>query len=630
MSSTERFGLLKTITDAHTMGVFAAYSLLKDCGYEAYIASKKEEAAVESIQSQDSTQIILKWLVKNQINHLGFSYRLDPHNATELFGKLIYILKINNFYECENAQIKSIYFAGLKEACDIIENEYQGRIKTFRGGETPEESLLIMGIPLEDIPKNILDGCRYDKEILKFGKSVIESGDYINEQPLRKKTYKGYGTRQDNLSNRLKYNYVDGFQPLIRAHSGPFSADISRKQCVEQYIGWCKQLAQTGFLDILSIGTSQLSQSNFGENWDNKLNGGGVPVNSEEEYFKIWNASQPMLVRTYSATKNVKEMAQLYERSINNAWNALSLWWFDELDGRGENSLYKNLQEHIDTLYYIATINKPVEMNVPHHFAFRGCDDITYIVSAYISAKMAKTTGNKLYILQNMLNTPRSTWGVQDLAKSRALLKLVKTLEDDSFKIVLQTRAGLDYFKPHLEDAKIQLAAVTAMMDDIEPSNIYSPQIIHVVSYSEALFLATPDVINDSIKITRNALKKYREIKNELKIVEHAEDEIYKREQYLFNSAQKIIKELERQVENLYTPEGLYIAFVSGWMPVPELWSESEEFKMAKAWFTRSIDGAKYITENDVIMSIDRRINKCVKNIPEAQKILKNKYLRRK
>ena len=383
-------------------------------------------------------------------------------------------------------------------------------------------------------------------------------------------------------------------------------------------------------MDILSIGTSQLSQSNFGENWDNKLNGGGVPVNSEEEYFKIWNASQPMLVRTYSATKNVKKMAQLYERSINNAWNALSLWWFDELDGRGENSLYKNLQEHIDTLYYIATINKPVETNVPHHFAFRGCDDITYIVSAYISAKMAKTTGNKLYILQNMLNTPRSTWGVQDLAKSRALLKLVKILEDDSFKIVLQTRAGLDYFKPHLEDAKIQLAAVTAMMDDIEPSNIYSPQIIHVVSYSEALFLATPDIINDSIKITRNALKKYRKIKNELKIVEHAEDEIYKREQYLFNSAQKIIKELENQVENLYTPEGLYIAFVAGWLPVPELWSESEEFKMAKAWSTRSIDGAKYITENDMIMSIDRRINKCVNNITEAQKILKNKYLRRK
>lgn len=48
------------------------------------------------------------------------------------------------------------------------------------------------------------------------------------------------------------------------------------------------------------------------------------------------------------------------------------------------------------------------------------------------------------------------------------------------------------------------------MMDDIDPKNIYSPEIIHVVSYSEALYLATPDIIDESIKITRHALKEYR------------------------------------------------------------------------------------------------------------------------
>ena len=42
-----------------------------------------------------------------------------------------------------------------------------------------------------------------------------------------------------------------------------------------------------------------------------------------------------------------------------------------------------------------------------------------------------------------MLNTPRSTWGVQDLAKSRTVLKLVKELENDQFKVIFQTRAGL-------------------------------------------------------------------------------------------------------------------------------------------------------------------------------------------
>ena len=53
------------------------------------------------------------------------------------------------------------------------------------------------------------------------------------------------------------------------------------------------------------------------------------------------------------------------------------------------------------------------------------------------------------------------------------------------------------------------------MMDDIDPKNIYSPEIIHVVSYSEALYLATPDIINESIKITRYALKEYRTQKME-------------------------------------------------------------------------------------------------------------------
>ena len=51
------------------------------------------------------------------------------------------------------------------------------------------------------------------------------------------------------------------------------------------------------------------------------------------------------------------------------------------------------------------------------------------------------------------------------------------------------------------------------MMDDIDPFNEVTLEIIHVVSYSEALFLATPDIINDSIKITLTALSTYRDLK---------------------------------------------------------------------------------------------------------------------
>lgn len=414
---------------------------------------------------------------------------------------------------------------------------------------------------------------------------------------------------------------------MIRAHSGPYSAERTREQCLQEYNGWCRDLADAGYLDILSIGSSQLSQSNFGENWDGKVNGGGVPVNSEKEYRDIWEAAKPMLVRTYSGTNNVKPMAQMYERTINIAWHALSLWWFNELDGRGPNSLYHNLKEHIDTICDIAKVGKPVETNVPHHFAFRGCDDVTYIVSAYLSAKMAKQCGVKTFILQNMLNTPRSTWGVQDLAKSRAMLQLVKELQDDRFRVILQTRAGLDYFKPNLEEAKVQLAAVTAMMDDIDPKNLYSPEIIHVVSYCEALFLATPDILNDSIKITRHALKKYRELKKQGLTPDVMTDDILTRTQRLEQVARKIIQAMEANIPNLYSPEGLYLAFTAGWLPVPELWSDSEEFKHAKCWETKMSNGGIHLVDHGLMMTTDSRINRCIANLPDAEYQLKHKYL---
>lgn len=625
----ETFGLMKTMIDAHTMGVYAAAELLTDCGYTAVLASSRVEKALESLQSQESGRIIIEWIQNNNIQHIGVSYRLDPKDAIEIVGRLVKLLKDHGLFETQSAQVKTVYFAGLKPACDDVDKEYKGRIRTFRGGESAEETLMIMGVPKEEIPNQIVIGCAYDKKMLSFGQKIIQDANYKNYKPLSRKTYQDFGTSNDTLIKRLDYNFEGEFQPLIRAHSGPYSADMTRKQCLKEYHEWCEALASAGYLDILSIGSSQLSQSNFGENWGTKINGGGVPVNSEKEYIDIWKAASPMLVRTYSATKNVRKMAEMYNHTIHIAWHALSLWWFDELDGRGPNTLYQNLKEHIETMRYIASTQTPIETNVSHHFAFRGCDDVTYIISTVLAAKMAKICGNKYFVLQNMLNTPRSTWGIQDLAKSRALLKLVKELEDKDFRVIFQTRAGLDYFKPDINAAKIQLAAVTAMMDDIDPYNVFSPDIIHVVSYSEALYLATPDIINDSIKITRTALHEYRKNKKEYGFIDEVEGDIIQREQQLENSARKIIHAMEKNIENLYSPEGLYIAFVAGWLPVPDLWSDSKEFVYAKNWKTKLTNGGISLVNKKIIMTDDTRINRCISNIADAKYILKNKYGRK-
>lgn len=624
----ETFGLIKTLVDAHTMGLHAAAALLNDCGYRVVISPNPVEYAMERISSKSNQKIILDWIDNNKVSHIGFSYRLDPDTAVELMGRLIYILKKEGYYGGSNQKIKSIFFAGLTLACEKIDREYDGRVPTFRGGESAEETLLVMGVPFEDIPKQIKEGCQYDKDLARFGQEIIRTGEYQKMKAPERNMYSEFGTMKDTLELRLDNNFKNGFQPIIRAHSGPFSGDMSRSACLKEYYNWCRELGRTGFLDVLSIGSSQLSQSNFGENWSGKPNGGGVPVNSESEYMDIWQAARPMLVRTYSGTKNVQKLAEIYERTINISWHALSLWWFNELDGRGPNTLYDNLKEHLETIKYIATTGKPLETNVPHHFAFRGADDITYIISGFLAAKAAKKYGTKIFVLQNMLNTPRSTWGIQDLAKGRTLLRLVKELEDDNFRVILQSRAGLDYFKPDLETAKAQLASVTALMDDVDPNNERSPEIIHVVSYSEALFLATPDILNTSIKITKKALNEYRGLKKQGLTSNVMTDDIKKRQLELENACRKIIRAMEENIPELYSPEGLYIAFVAGWLPVPELWSDSDEFVHAKGWGTRMTNGGVVLCDHDVVVTTDYRINRCVSNFKDAKYIMKHKYFK--
>ena len=159
----ETFGLMKALLDAHTMGIHAAAALLKECGYRVIVAPTQIEEALEKISADSSQRLILKWLKENQINHIGISYRLDVNDAINIVGKLVHILKQNGDYESAGATIKSVYFAGLAAACNAIDKEYKGRIRTFRGGESAEETLLIMGIPYEEIPQKILSGCQYDK-----------------------------------------------------------------------------------------------------------------------------------------------------------------------------------------------------------------------------------------------------------------------------------------------------------------------------------------------------------------------------------------------------------------------------------------------------------------------------------
>lgn len=617
------FGFIKTKVDVHTMGIYTIANLLRDCGYKVVIADDAIGEAVEQIQKLNNYSLLKHWIFSHNINRIGFSYRMDPQDGCDYFMKLYEQLKSDNMLEAQGGIIKEVSFAGLPDTCELITKKTDGKILVFPGNEPPATSLRMYGVPENILPKSFVNDNPYDKMRWDFAKKMVESEHWKLEPAQDHYGYKECGKDNDSYITRLKYAREKHSLPIIRTHSGPYNEN--RLEALKEYNSWCRDLASSMLLDVLSIGSSQLTQSNFGEDWEGKSNGGGVPVNSELEYRIIKENASPMLVRTYSGTKDVPELARIHERSLNIAWHALSFWWFDELDGRGNNTLLENLREHFDAVRYIVTTGKPVEPNVPHHFAFRGADDITYIVSGFLAAKAIKRLGANHMILQNMLNTPKYTWGVQDLAKGRCLITLVRELEDDKFKVSLQTRGGLDYFSPDLEEAKIQLAAVTCMMDDLEPDNDNSPEIIHVVNYSEAVRLATPPIIKDSIKISLAAIHQYRRAKKMGLVpnMKYDKDVVYRYEA-LMNEARTAIKLLEENIPNLYTPEGFEKVFKEGFLAVPYLMDQNHKYPKATMWKTSFKNGGiSVIDENGKIISTEERYRYIIDHM-DNENIYKN------
>jgi methylmalonyl-CoA mutase cobalamin-binding subunit len=287
--------------------------------------------------------------------------------------------------------------------------------------------------------------------------------------------------------------------PLIRHHFGLPTMEATRRGI--------EQIAGAQVLDVISLGIDQDAQENFyhPERQDPRRTGaGGVPVRSAEDYRALYAASRTgnfPLLRTYSGTDDFIRLAEMYMDTINIAWCAIPLFWFNQMDGRGPWDLEGSIREHQQVMAWYGEHGIPVELNEPHHWGMRDAPDVVFVTAAYLSAYNARAYGVKDYIAQLMFNSPPGLSDAMDLAKMLAVLDLIEPLAGPDFRIWRQTRTGLLSFPLDPEAARAHLAASVYLQMALRP------HIVHIVGHTEADHAATADDIIIAGKLARRAIE---------------------------------------------------------------------------------------------------------------------------
>jgi methylmalonyl-CoA mutase cobalamin-binding subunit len=367
--------------------------------------------------------------------------------------------------------------------------------------------------------------------------------------------------------------------PILRHHFG--------LPTMEDTLKGIEKIAEAGALDVISLGIDQDAQENFyhPERQDPRRKGaGGVPVRSADDYRALYQASRRgnfPLLRTYSGTDDFIRLAEMYVETINIAWCAIPLFWFNQMDGRGPWDLDGSIREHQAVMKWYGEHNIPVELNEPHHWGMRDSSDVVFVAAAYLSAYNARAFGVKDYIAQLMFNSPPGLSDAMDLAKMLAVLKMVKPLENQDFKVWKQTRIGLLSHPLNPNAARGHLAAATYLQMALRPD------IYHIVGHTEAHHAATADDVIEASQIVRRA------IDNALGAPDlTADPKVQARaDQLVEETTQRLekIRALGDSDDPLTDPATLSRAVTSGLLDAPQL--RNNKFALGKVK-TRIVNGA--------------------------------------
>jgi hypothetical protein len=437
----------------HVAGVFSYLNIAENLGYKTIFLG----AAV-------SPDTFIEVIKKHNPYIVCISYRLTPSALPSILDDFFSKIKLNNLLK------NRLYYFGGIPGCIEIAKKYPFFSNFFQGEEKQfliQKSLFAENSPTFQsslgVSRCLLESKRSDTT---YFRDIIREGKYY---------------------------------PMFRHHFG--------LSTMEDAIRGIEKIAESEEVDVISLAPDQNAQEYFfePEKMNSKLDGsGGIPIRTENDLYSLWQAAQRgnhPLLRIYAGTKDLLKWAEISHRSIKNAWGAIPLFWYSILDGRSKRGLEEAIKENQEVIRWYAEKKLPVEINDPHHWSLRESSDAIAVADCYISAYNAKKLGVHFYIAQLMFNTPRLTKAKMDLAKMLAKIELISELEDETFVCLKQVRAGLTHFSIDIDIAKGQLAASTLL------SLTVKPQIIHIVSFSEADHAAKPEDVIESCKIVKGVLR---------------------------------------------------------------------------------------------------------------------------
>ncbi len=352
--------------------------------------------------------------------------------------------------------------------------------------------------------------------------------------------------------------------PLIRHHFGLPTLEAS--------LEGIERIAEAQALDVISLGIDQDAQENFfhPERQDPRRKGaGGVPARSADDYRLLYAASRRgnyPLLRTYSGTDDFIRLAEMYVETIQIAWSAIPLFWFNQMDGRGPWDLAGSIAEHQRVMAWYGQKGIPVELNEPHHWGMRDAPDVVCVASAFLAAYNARAFGVQDYIAQFMFNSPPGLSDAMDLAKMLAMLDLIEPLAGPNFRLWRQTRTGLLSYPLDMDAARGHLAASVYLQMALRP------HIVHVVSHTEAHHAARAEDVIEASKIARRAIENALAGQPDMTLA----PEVIQRRQELVAEAQKTLNAIQKlpglPAGNPWTdPQTLARAVQVGILDAPQL-----------------------------------------------------------